>query len=91
VLRNIINSRYNKSVPFKHPTSKFRDYLFQVIRITDKAYFKLTSLVVKRKPKINSGTKAFLDQYFYSKMQGVDELVQKDRFSHWFPDKAKKE
>jgi hypothetical protein len=89
-LRNIINSRYNNSVPNKHPTSKLRDYLFQFIRMADKVYFKLVSLVVKRKPKINEGTKQFLDEYFYARMQGIDELTKKDIMSRWFPDREKK-
>lgn len=87
-LRNIINSRYNSSVPNKHPTSALRDYLFSAIRMADKIYYKLVSKIFKKKPRISNSTKAFLDQYFYSRLEGIDELVQKDILSKWFPNLA---
>jgi hypothetical protein len=37
---------------------------------------------------MSKATKAFLDQYFYDCMEGIDELVQQDILSKWFPDRV---
>jgi len=90
ILRNIINSRYDQVVPNRHPTSALRNILFKAVRAADKVYYKIISKFVKNKPKMSKSTKAFLDQYFYDRMEGIDELVQQDIMSKWFPDRASK-
>ncbi|MDP6909747.1 MAG: sulfotransferase domain-containing protein, partial [Flavobacteriales bacterium] len=88
MLRRIINSRYSRSLPNKHPASSVRNYLFKIVRLLDKVYFKLMSFMMKRKPSINASTKEFLDDFFYDRLQGIDELVDKDILSRWFPDRG---
>ncbi len=85
LVRGIINSRYSRSLPNRHPSSAIAKFLYAALRLADKAYYRMVSLVVKRKPEMSPATREFLDRYFHSRLEGIDELVGKDVLSRWFP------
>lgn len=45
---------------------------------------KINPLQKKKPPKIHPETKRFLDEYFKSRLEGINELVGKDVMSIWF-------
>lgn len=49
----------------------------------------LNPLWKSKKPPINESTKAFLDTFFFNKLKGIDELVDRDIMSVWFSDHVK--
>ncbi len=55
-----------------------------VMRIVNAAHFFLNPQIRRKPPEINPGTKAFLDEYFYKELQGIDELVGTEILSRWF-------
>ena len=85
ILRNFGNSHYNNSLPFKGPNIKKSNSL------TARGINKLHNIINPKTPltsKINEETKVFLDNYFYEELKGINELVDKDILTKWFPQKT---
>ena len=55
------------------------------MKVLDAIHRKINPLIDKKPPKINPATKAYLDAYFNQHLQGVNELLQRDVLSTWFP------
>ena len=55
------------------------------VKVLDAIHRKINPLIDKKPPKINPATKAYLDAYFNQHLQGVNELLQRDVLSTWFP------
>ncbi|WDE13278.1 sulfotransferase family protein [Thalassomonas haliotis] len=53
-------------------------------KLVNKAHRLVNPLVVKKAPKIHPQTKAFLDDYFYRELQGLNELLGRDILAKWF-------
>ena len=86
MLRNLANARYSDQLPFKaSSSSSFSIWLAKVI---NKMHATLNPLT-KSKRTINPETKRFLDDYFYTELQGLNELVGQDVLSKWFSDKTR--
>ncbi|MCP4551355.1 MAG: hypothetical protein GY834_04800 [Bacteroidetes bacterium] len=58
-----------------------------IARVINKLHNKINS-PIPITSKINEETKIFLDNYFYKEMEGIDELVDKNILSKWFPKKT---
>lgn len=52
--------------------------------VSERLYHIINPLICKKPKKIHPKTKAFLDNYFYRELQGIDELLQQDVLSKWF-------
>lgn len=75
-----VNSLPNKPVGLANSNSS-------VAKIINAIHNKLNPQIVKKAPKIRDSTKAFLDEYFYQELEGINELINQDVLSKWFPDK----
>ncbi len=84
-MRNFGNINYNNKLPFSAPPAKESNPIFA--RIINKFHNKINP-PVPIKFNINEETKILLDNYFYEEIVGIDELVDKNILSKWFPDKT---
>jgi hypothetical protein len=55
------------------------------VKVVDALHRKINPLIAKKPPKINVATKAYLDSYFSEHLQGINELLQRDVLTIWFP------
>ncbi|MBN2000673.1 sulfotransferase [candidate division KSB1 bacterium] len=82
LLRNFGSTYYAHSLPNIPP--EFSGSTPIKRKLVNLIHFAMSPLVKKRPPEINETTKAFLDEYFYKELDGIDELVNKDILSKWF-------
>jgi len=82
LMRSFGNIRYVNSLPVK-PNLPVKDHSLST-RVINKISRKINPMRKTDLPKINKGTKQFLDEYFYKELKGIDELVDKDILSRWF-------
>ncbi|HBH05766.1 MAG TPA: hypothetical protein DDX92_04090 [Flavobacteriales bacterium] len=84
LLRNFGNSRYNNRLPFK--PSKEENPIPLYAKLLNRLHSKINPHLPISPPKINQQTKLFLDEYFYRELLGIDELINQNALSQWFPD-----
>lgn len=84
LLRSFGNSHYNNSLPYKH--SKVDNSIPLFAKALNKLHSKINPHLSISPPKMNQNTKLFLDEYFYRELHGIDELVNQNILSQWFPE-----
>lgn len=81
LMRNFGNTIYANELPNTFPNKKG---IASVLPYFNKVFNAIIINSNKKPPKINTNTKAFLDQYFIRELQGINELVEQDVLSKWF-------
>lgn len=84
ILRNLGNSQYQNNLPFTNPNINESNSLIS------SGLNKLHSIINPQAPitsKIKKETKEFLDNFFFEELKGINELVDKDILTRWFPQK----
>lgn len=84
LLKNLGNMNYSDQLPFKF-SSKGLKWTKLINKAADRTLLKMGEITSSNYPKINKETKIFLDEYFYRELQGIDELLDQDVLSKWFP------
>jgi hypothetical protein len=57
---------------------------YKPLNLPHRIHRKINPLQKKKPPKIHPETRCFLDEYFKSRLEGINELVGKDVMSIWF-------
>lgn len=82
MIRGLGNRAYSSLLPLneKLPESNagFKD------KVINKVHSTINPLKAEKPPKMEEETRAFLNRYFKSQLEGIDELVGKEILSKWF-------
>lgn len=81
LLRNFGNRRYAQFLPLQ---AEFQTKTPLLYKVTNKLHKRLNPLQSEVKFKPNPSTLDYLDNFFKTELEGLDELVQKDILSTWF-------
>ncbi len=57
---------------------------FSCLRYVNAAFRKVNPLVTKKPKAMTKNTKQFLDEYFKSELEGINDLIGRDVYSLWF-------
>jgi len=83
LMRDFGNKSYTNKLPIKVVQKK--SILPFFLRVVNKVHSKINPALPIRPPQINPETKVFLDNYFHNELKGINELIDKDVMSKWFP------
>ena len=84
LMKDVLQSTYKNKLPF-HTTDYNKTTPF-LLKAFNKLHSKLNPNTTQKTPSINENTKLFLDNYFFNQLEGLDELINQDVLSKWFPD-----
>lgn len=82
LMRNVGNYRYIDKLPRNN--AKSNRLHADMVRLISKVFRILNPQIVRRPAPMSKATRKFLDDYFYTQLEGLDEITGKEILSRWF-------
>jgi hypothetical protein len=80
--RNIGKARYSSFLPFKYKVKRYHIGLKE--KILNKIHDRVNPKQDKNKPYVSQSTKQYLDDFFKTELEGLDELTGLKIMNKWF-------